>query len=313
MKKIFTVFILVLIGVGLFFIYQTMALTPQKVLHKTAMEFLKVKTYHIAANINTDGKIKENAFNAKFKIDGAVDITDKNAPKFEGLLNGDIKSTGISFSASTQIKALKDELYFQLVSFPETLGNMKIPLDLSKFKTIWIKIPVKNHQDINAEFAQIDEKKLEEGLKRWFKERKFEKLPDENINEKSCFHYKLTLDKTSLNDLIQILESAIKEKQAPKSKDMANRALSKVNDINLELWIGKKDFLLHKANLLTQALLTGAEEKINLAVELSYSKYDEMLNIQKPDISVDLESLFAQFMKGAQLPAIKQMPDMNKR
>lgn len=301
-KALSTIIVIAVIAIAAVFAYQTIFLTPERVT-KTALEkMLDVKSYHISGTALLAGKIKGFDINAKADIESDSDITNKNSPKILGVLNASINAQGIQLGLSSEFKTINDSTYARLVKIPELFKNTKIPIDVNKYKEIWIKIPLEKYK--NAQFG--DSQAAMNEVKNWTKEEKIfskiEKLKPEKINENSCYHYMGILNKEALLNLFKRLD-----KVSGKKTDEKIYADNK--DINIELWISKKDMMLNKIKLAEIEIKPmGTDDALKISFEGIYSKYNVPVNITPPEVSISIEEIIGEFMKnfkiGTSVPGI---------
>lgn len=319
MKKALSIIIVIaVIAIAAVFAYQTIFLTPERVT-KTALEkMFEVKSYHMSGTALLAGKIKGFEINAKADIESDSDITNKNSPKILGVLNASINAQGIQLGLSSEFKTINDSTYARLVKIPELFKNTKIPIDVNKYKEIWIKIPLEKYK--NAQFG--DSQAAMNEVKNWAKEEKIfstlEKLKPEKINENSCYHYMCILNKEALLNLFKRLDKISGKKTDEKTTTDTAQELNALKDINIELWIAKKDMMLNKIKIADVEIRPkGMDDTLKVSFEGVYSKYNVPVNIQPPETSISIEEIIAEFMKNFKIvgPAsaplnIPVMPNM---
>lgn len=320
MKKVLsTIIIIAVIAIAALFAYQTIFLSPERVT-KTALEkMLEVKSYHMSGAALLAGKIKGFDINAKADIESDSDITNKNSPKILGVLNASINAQGIQLGLSSEFKTINDSTYARLVKIPELFKNTKIPIDVNKYKEIWIKIPLEKYK--NAQFGDSQAAITE--VKNWAKEEKIfstiEKLKPEKINGNSCYHYMGILNKEALLNLFKRLDKVSGKKTDEKTS--ADKAQEFNKDINIELWIAKKDKMLNKIKLAEIEIKPiGTDDTLKISFEGVYSKYNVPVNITPPEVSISIEEIMSEFMKNFKMvgpapaplnmPAMPNMPNM---
>lgn len=330
MKKILTaIIVLAVIAVIAVLAYQNFYLTPERVT-KTAIEkLLSAKSHHQATTVTIDGTFRGNPGSAKISIIADSDMADQAAPKSSGVFDGSLQLEGLQVSGAVEFKLFKDNVYLRLVKLPAMLNELKSPFDVSKYKEQWIKIPVAKYKGLmkkqpETPQVQAEEKKTEaqaqqalQDVKKWSKENKIfskiEKLKPETIEGVNCYHYMATLNKEALIELFKILNETSGNKVTPEEIAKTNEGIRNMKDILLELWVGKSGFYLHKIKsspIEVTPSMTG--EKINLAVEALYSKYNEQFIITEPENSVDVEEIVKEIMSGfgLQKPGGHPMPNM---
>ena len=113
-------------------------------------------------------------------------------------------------------------------------------------------------------------------------------MPDEKINGKMAYHYILSLDREKIKEIMPELLGIAMESSKKSSNGMLGTAdiekitqsidefLKKINGLNIELWIGKKDFLLYEVKIDKEieasALEKGTNGKLTINFDLVLSK-----------------------------------------
>lgn len=286
-----------------FFVYQSWALSPQRVSKSMMEKFLEVKTYHYLGSLTMEGRMQNAPASVKITVDADTDVSSKEDPKSSAVVSGLFNTQGIQVSASANMRAFKDNMYFQLVEFPSMFGQMKLPVNIEQFLKKWIKMPVSKQ----PEEAQSKDTRgaVQEELRNWVKEgklfSKIEKLKDEEVSGRKCFHYEVTLNKGALYDLIQRLNKASGGKASPENLAKIKEELDKLKDLIGEIWIGKSDRHLYRFKTSAEITTEKIPEKLNLTADISFSNYNKKMDITEPEGAVDLQEI----MKGV-MPQIPQ-------
>lgn len=303
-KALSTIIVIAVIAIAAVFAYQAIFLSPEKVT-KTALEkMLDVKSYHLSGTALLAGKIKGIDMNNKVDIESDSDLADKKSPKVFGTLNLSVTAQGIQLMFSSEYKAINDNAYFRLVQIPELFKNTKIPLDVNKYKELWIKIPLEKYKKT----WKVDPQIVMEEVKKWAKEEKIfakiEKLKPEKINENSCYHYMCALNKDALLNLFTRLGKISGKNADEKTYAKASEEINKLKGINIELWVAKKDMMLNKVKLAEIEITPmNLDNSVKISFEGIYSKYNVPVNIQPPETSINIAEIIAEFMKGFKPPA----------
>ncbi|MFH1452661.1 MAG: DUF4412 domain-containing protein [Armatimonadota bacterium] len=314
-KSISVILIILVIGALAVLAYQSISLTPAKVMEKMTSKLMDVKYYHYTADVDVTGTINKTEGSMKLKIDSDVDITDKKSPGLAGTLKMAVDFQGVQVSGEADITMADKNFYLKLTKIPQLLEKMKSPIAVSKFKDTWIKINLDKYKNANTEMPldEAKQKEMEAELKAWMKERKVEKLPAEKVEGINCFHYGLTLDKTAIMDLIERMQKFAPADSPKQDPDKLSKQMDALSDIQLEMWIGKRDFMPHKLTASTQITPPGQDEKINVLAIALYSNFGKKVDIQPPAESIDLEKIIAEFTKKFTPPGKAQkVPGMIK-
>lgn len=305
--KFVSVIVIIAVIVLAFFVYQSMALSPAKVVKSMQEKLAEVNSCHYLANVSIDGKFKNVPASIKIAVDADADAFDKTNPKTSAVIQGAFKTEGVQISVSAEMKSFKDRMYLRLVEIPSALGDKaKLPLDLEKFKNKWIKIDVPRKDESG-------EKKMEtarEELKKWARENelfsKIEKLKDEVIEGNKCFHYGVIVNKGAIIDLVERMAKLSGGDVKPEDMAQLKKEMDNLKDIKGEVWIGKKNRFLYKYEVATEFTPEKLKETLNVAVEAVMSKYNEKMNIEAPADVLDLQEILRGFMP--KIPSVPKIP-----
>jgi len=243
----------------------------------------------------------------KLKTKGRLDRSDPLNIKQNSTIDFSVETAGTSFFATAEVKEIDKKLFFKISKIPEFF-KMFIP---KEYIDTWWKIDYERIEELKEDSnyagqipelnsSKYDYKKTREIKNEFgkiinrnniiiFKE----KLEKEIINGEECYHYKATIDKNvlieALMEMAKVIEKQSTDKQSQESGDikkieeMINNIKNSLTGINLEMWIGKKSFYLHKMNY-----------DADLDVSNFYSKYN--LNDEKKyDIKISGDVLYSEF------------------
>lgn len=140
------------------------------------------------------------------------------------------------------------------------------------------------------------------------------KLASETVSGQDTHHYLVKISKDKLNSLAnkifqEVLKSQGEQAGVILGQDMSqvfiNTVTDAIGDISMEMWIGKKDYMLYKTKInrsfdLAQILpSTGTGVKMELKMEITGSKFNESLasQIQAPQGALKIESVILPILK----------------
>lgn len=298
-KALITIIVIAVIAIAAALAYQAIFLSPERVT-KTALEkMFAVKSYHQSGILLLAGKVKGIDLNAKADIESDSDLTDKKSPKVSGAVNIALAAQGLQLMFSSEFKKVNENAYLRLVQIPELFKNTKIPFDISKYKELWIRIPLDKYKNTK----NMDPQAMMAEVEKWAKEEKIfskiEKLKTENINGNSCRHYMCVLNKEALLNLFKRLDKISGKNTDEKTFTEASQELNKIKDINIELWVAKKDMMLNKIKIAEVEIRPmNLDNSVKISFEGVYSKYDVPVSVQPPEISISIEEIIAEFLKG---------------
>lgn len=326
-KKTIAVIISIILGVaivggsvfGYFYYFQS----PERIFQKMIENMAKVKSAEYSGKLTAEVKISglsnifstdnaglENPKNqlptetktGKFFINfsGASDLHDLNKPKAKFAL--DISTKTLPHVFGLEARGFKDAEYFKVTNVPN-LGLF----DLSFLKNQWIKLDseaiinnleggkleeptneVQNNQKLTPEQIKL----IKEAFRRAKIFRITEKLASEKINGIKTHHYKVTVDKKELIQLIYKISRI--ENKSPTEKELQelNKSLQAIEIPEAEIWIGKKDLLLYKILLelnIKEAEKVKLESKITVSVQ--FKNYNQPVQIEAPSSSKSGEEI----------------------
>lgn len=214
--------------------------------------------------------------------------------------------------------------------------------------------------ELPSEFSNLfqqqteGQKELQEKFKKMLEGKKFfivkKELPDAEISGIKSYHYLMNLDKKELKSLIPefviIYVDIIKEMMPPdypltendiyQAKKQITESLNKafdefftkIGDIDGEVWIGKKDYLLYKIKVGKEIDLSKLEEQkregilqpppsvqpaskgtITFKVDMNFSNFDKPVIIEAPKESTDIIEIFMPIIQSSLEQARKRAKD----
>lgn len=178
------------------------------------------------------------------------------------------------------------------------------------------------------EISEEKQKEMEDKIKKITSGKKFfivkKELPDTNIGGVKTYHYLMTLDrneaKRTIPDLVilffdtakdlnpELFQMTEEEEYNAKKEiiDELNKSFDeffgKVGDIDGEVWIGKKDYLLYKVKIDKEIDLNKIDKyskgKIIFAFNTDISNFDKPVSIEEPKESRPLEEILLEIANG---------------
>lgn len=227
--------------------------------------------------------------NVKFIINTSIDKTDVKNLKASGnftIISTPPESQSSAVSASVNLAIIQNTYYVKVndITVPRFDIALAAPgLDLDKIKGKWFKFDQESMKVLSqasgettvpdiSNLASSDlSKKFQDTL---ITENMFvfnKQLADEKISGQDTYHYLVTIDKAKLSDSItKSISLAMQEAEkaqttfnatgtanvASSSKLIENMAqaivktvLDSIGDINMDVWIGKKDYMLYQVKV----------------------------------------------------------------
>ena len=320
--------------------------SPDEVIEKMALEIGELKTVHSRTKIDITGKEDaKEVFKLSMDFDSDSDNTEPENPKSAGEFYITLAFEGMEFSLAGENKTIGEDSYLKLTTLPalpflqpffEILG-----IDLSQIKDQWIKLDEESFSkaltpEIEAEMQKEKQAEIIQKFQALLKNKKLyivkREFPDKEIWGEKTFHYLVALNKEEIKklmpELFEILWKYYLEPQfemmmpmllpseqpaEPKEEvrteflKTVNEFLEKISEIQAELWIGKKDYLLYKIKGEKEIDLSKFEEtmkgKIIAKLNIDFSNFNQPLKIEAPAEYKTLEKIF-------KIPAFLQMPSV---
>jgi hypothetical protein len=261
-------------GAAYYFFVMTPSVTPETVFKQTADNMAKVKTAEFTGAATMKAQSSESgAQTYSVDFEGAVDVTDlnnrKSSAKFD--LKG-LNPAEQNALFAVEMIGIGGVYYVKGSNVPNVAG-----INLASYADQWIKIDPKNFQELTAKLPNLVQSnetaiardltfgRIRAILSAIETVKNFTvtgKLADEEISGIACWHYSF----------------AIKE-----SDDSDSAALGLPS--SGEIWIGKKDHLLHK-------IASSADG--NPSYELVFKSFDQSVSIAAPEFFRAIEEIFGE-------------------
>ncbi|MFH1610466.1 MAG: hypothetical protein ABIA91_01110 [Patescibacteria group bacterium] len=245
--------------------------TPEQVLMKSFEKMKDLKSYGyegiISMNIPIDQQIIEDdsmdLFRAIFTEDGlelkwtfvgALEKIDEE--NFKGNFDMDL-TAGDMFTFGLKTIFADEAVYFNINKIPVTLAMI---IDLSEVKDQWIKYQPDELLETDLDLLDINESQ-EDFEKIWeVIENNLDKIiivkEDLGVEEISevkgkNYHYKLGLDKLGILEVLEKVKQVVDDEQKSEIDDAIENMDKdndwwKIEDAEIDVWIGKKDYYLKK-------------------------------------------------------------------
>jgi hypothetical protein len=311
--------------------------SPEKVLEKMAVEMEMLRSASnktefilvaknegkVTLNLKSENKWEKTGAD-KRKSKGNFSLTFSSQREFAG---GKIMLAGETLTEN-------ETSYLKFTTLPDIPLLSMMGIDLSQLKGEWIKI---DQQSVTNFFEKTGSKKLTPEMEKQFKEEmeKQEKMQkelqeemkkilkerrvlvvekefeDKKIGKQKVYHYSVKIDKKELSKAILEILKKTEEKMLKESgitptfdiekiKKEMEEILKNFGEIKGELWIGKKDYLLYKFTLETQAELELAKEKVNLSIKFASenSEFNQPVKVTPPSEYKDFSEILGYFLGG---------------
>ncbi len=315
MKKIALISIIVLIGIAglgvLSYIqgWYPFALSDQEVLSRMFTKMGEVKTLHYDLAVKFE-QVESSSLNSlglegiNLRIVGDVDNSDAENPKSKADLEIRLSLQGMDMSLKAELISSKQKAYYKIVTIPAPITAFlgAFGLDISKMENQWIELDVGEMSDLSEEKIAESEKMLEE-IAELFEEKEFlkinEKFPDDKIGDKKVYHFLVSLNVEVIEDLLPDLFDILSKydeygtfSEINKEEFIENfrESSEKIKEMDFELWVGTKDYLLYRFKMEEEITTEGETAKIT--VNCNLSDFDQEINIEIPENVKSIEEIF---------------------
>ena len=347
-KLVMVLIILVVLGgIGYFVAGQYVRLpwnpfrpSPETVISKMLINTKAITASHSLANGEISILGASNSSIAKFllKTDTKANTADIGNPKVDSTFSLKLSlpgaaSAGASLDADVII--IGKAVYFKINNIVVPANASLQAIDATQLNGKWIKIDSDSigklsqvNQTTLPNISQFDNLALSKNIQNLLLNVNMfsvsKELDDQAVGGQSAYHYLLTISKEKLESLVaKMITSAM---QAQKTDNaLAGSALSEnvaqgvaktfidaIGDVSMEVWIGKKDFMLYEAKLdkkidlskILQASGMPADNIISAVASGAEIKFD-VVNSDFGKAVVINEPAGAQKIEDIMLPVIK--------
>jgi len=301
---------------------------PKEIIEEMTSQMNKLKTVHSRTKFTLIGQEDtKKVFQFSFDSENDSDKSDPQNMKSAGDFYISLGFEGGSVALTGETKNIGEDFYLKLTSLPSLPSELTsflqiMGINFEELKNQWIKIDSKSFQEKQTEVQQ----EIIEKIKRLIPNKKFyfvkKELPDKKIGDIKTYHYLVALDKKEFKaltlEVAQIyidtvfekiretfpkefrpsLEETEKEKQSALSEmeKSINEFFVKIGDLEGEIWIGKKDYLLYKIKGEKEIDLSKFKEsiqgKISIKLNIDFSNFNQSLQIEAPKEYKNLEEIF---------------------
>lgn len=299
--------------------------SPESVVANMLANMKGAKSYRtlIRGEINaTDSASGAVKGKLTFNIDGESDTADAQNPKanFTFAINLTTKD-GASplFSANTNMIAVNNVLYFKVNDL--IISDAPISeTDISKIKGKWLEVDqssMKTLFDASGASAQVPQINLQQNNQELGKmimelisaENMLsidKQLDDQVVNSQDTYHYLATISKEKLKDLIgKIIDLQIQatldanpslsSQNNNIEKTLAGSFIDTIGDLNIEMWIGKKDYMLYASkfekNIDFNKISPGANMQVAIKFNIDNSNFGKTISLQEPEGALRAEKV----------------------
>ena len=284
---------------------------PKEMIKEMQTRMAKLNTVHSKTTVNIIGEVDgKEALTITTVHDQDIDNSDKENIRSTGSFETEIELAiegmeEMSLSLKTENMTIKDTSYIKLSTTPSKeiveLFFRMMGISFSGFLNEWIKFDQDSldaiiekdwppQMDVDSELLRWQQPKIANQFQEFFVSSDLssikEVLAEEKINDKTTYHYVLSLEEKDAENLTLIMREHLSEIFPPLKSET-----DQISGTDIDLWIGKKDKLLYKFEL-NKKIDTGDGGIITLNIVLEFSDFDQPLNITPPEQFKTLDDLF---------------------
>lgn len=290
---------------------------PAKVLANAMLKSQQAKSMH--SKIDASFKVSASGQNGDISIilDGDSDLSNTADPKIN--MNFDLAANPGANVLSGALRIVNKKAYFNLkefnlpaISFFATQNG----LDFSKAKNIWIEASEAETLSGVAPSSTPESLALQEKVRKIFAENPDiynikKQLADETIDGQKNYHYLISINNQKLSEVVGKIISASMDANNANSpiavgavKGALIEMLNNIGEINIDVFIGKKDNYIYRTKLDKRINLSAISPMIDgildVKLEVNNTKFGQPVNIVAPAPSKKMEDVFPE-MKNSKI------------
>ena len=292
---------------------------PEQVIGRMAQRLKGFKTVHSNFNLSIETTGPQSTA-ASIHIEGDSNNANPQSPMISANLNSQFigNEPGKNLSFKGEIREVKNASYFKLddLNISSELEFFLALFGIKKDKFIgqWIKVNKEDlkkieNTDNKPKLSKDEQDKIAKKIEDLFKRKKIYKIkemPDIMVGKREEYHYVLSLDREGLTEIIPKLINITAESSGKSSENILKefgingtneltqfigQFFDKIKGLDIEIWIGKKDYLLYRVKIKKEieASALGENTKGNIVInlDLSLSKFGQAVKIEPPQKFLD--------------------------
>jgi len=339
----------VVVLAGIFLIARSLMSNPDIVIKRMLSNMEKVKTMgsEIEMDFSLIDEDSAKGINISLGFNVDSDVTSRENPKMAGEFDisfsvsasGQIPQTTTDFQITGEGRAIGETSYLKLdnLDIPDELEFflMMFGIDKSGLEKQWIRLEEKDLESLGLEksgkLSPEEQLLLEEKISDVLKEKKIyyvkQVLSDQEINGKKARHYLLGIDEENFSQVIKevlkfsleymdedSLEAGTRESFiAAGITESVKEILRKIDGLDIEIWIGKKDNYLYKVNLEkyidSSVFVEDSRGKALIGFSVVFSNFNQPVKIEAPENFIRFEEIIPSFLPPG-FPLFERTPEI---
>jgi hypothetical protein len=292
---------------------------PKKVIEKMTAEMERVKTSEGKVDFSFN-KRDGGEFNLNFNIQGKEDLREEGNQKSQTIFKVNFfqkeNQSNFDFEYAGEKRVIGKTIYLKFTQLPEIYF-----LNLSPLKDRWIKIDQdslgeslkrifgekitpEEEKIYREKFLGSDlQKELQEKLGKVLTKKEIflvkKRLPDQKVGQKVVYRFLVNLNSQEvlkgISEIPKETEGQISESEG--FLEGFKKFFEKFGDLEGEIWIGKKDYLLYKIKVEKDFDLgkLGEKGEVKLKLNVENLNYNLPIEIEVPSEYQTLEEIFSSF------------------
>ncbi len=293
---------------------------PETVISKMMTNMSDVKTIqsNIQGSINITDKQSVSQGKALIGIDSKNDTTNANSPKTDATLTIQITLPGStsSMSANINIISINNKFYIKINDLTLPAEASYPRLDISQIKGRFFEVDqnsinqLSQSEGTGIDITQVNNlelgKKIQDLLlaKDMFTVSK--QLNSQVVSGQNTYHYLANISKDKIKDLInKIITSQTQDSGTDNSnflimsmaQSYVNSFVDTIGDVNVELWIGKSDYMLYGFKIEKSVDLSKTypetDRTITVKIDIANSNFGKAVSVQAPTSVEKIEDVLS--------------------
>ncbi|MBT4722239.1 hypothetical protein HN958_02750 [Candidatus Falkowbacteria bacterium] len=292
--------------------------SPEKVVKLMFSKLSEVQSYSLDAEVNLDGKFTDvtsmNLLGQKkpgsieINVSGNFDSSKDENMVYDVTADIDLKIDGKDDNINGNVRFVDDNFFVKLNNVPDAEGT-----SFDNLKGTWYKFDLNALTSMAPEQSDedVDKAKLKK-MKKLLKDVDFIDIVKnhgvEDVNGHSTYHYTVKINEDEMEDFF------VKSYKIMEEEEMGELELTQLQDnlerwseIDLDVWIGKSDYLLYKINAGGSMVSIDGTMKVELTAEID--NYNETVEIEAPSDAKEF-SLMDLMMPGFEMPTMPETGNM---